>query len=601
MIRVFCPLRRGFLTVSIFRMLRNLVAAFFVLMPGISLGAPEASSSPGMHSYAELQAVRSSIGPAIYGNEAVPPETLRSILDEIDSGLARFATPLMQDLSWGNLPLAGQRVNLLFDKLHVQSRLGDRTGVERTWRELEHHFWLPPEAAALGDETLGLWLSSLPAPDLRGGQAASHLGSYPAAVLAPHRLSREERILGLTTIWSAARNYFVWFDHVPDLDWDSAYLTSLSRVIASPNDDAYWRELMRFTAQLKDGHSNADPPEHLATRFWSRPGLRTAQIGGRVVVVDVTDRGLRGRVHVGDELRDIDNIPVKAYAEARVAPFQSSSTPQDLSVRTYDYALLAGDAAKPVRLRLRRENGRQYVVTAARAGWEVDHEQPDESFERRQDGVAVLTARQFQDDAAGKLLAANFDDVLTAKGLVLDLRGNGGGSSQHGLELLRWLTKSPLPSTNSRVRVQDSMLIGKPAVAWRLIADTMADPASRTYDGPVAMLVDAKTFSAAEDAVATFRLMKRGPIVGVPTGGSTGQPIVLSLPGGGTVRICAKRDEYPDGTSFVGSGIVPDYVVPIALADVRSGADPVLARAVAWVLGSVQSAQWRVERSRMPK
>jgi carboxyl-terminal processing protease len=94
------------------------------------------------------------------------------------------------------------------------------------------------------------------------------------------------------------------------------------------------------------------------------------------------------------------------------------------------------------------------------------------------------------------------------------------------------------------------------------------------------MLVDAQTFSAAEDTVAVFKLMRRGVIVGTASAGSTGQPWLFDLPGGGQARVCVKRDTYPDGTTFVGTGIVPNVPVQMKIEDVREGKDPVLDRAV---------------------
>jgi C-terminal processing protease CtpA/Prc len=97
----------------------------------------------------------------------------------------------------------------------------------------------------------------------------------------------------------------------------------------------------------------------------------------------------------------------------------------------------------------------------------------------------------------------------------------------------------------------------------------------------VALLVGPRTFSAAEDFAMAFDVMKRGILVGEATAGSTGQPLVFDLPGGGTARICVKRDSYPDGREFVGKGIQPTIVVAPTVADLRAGRDPVLERAVA--------------------
>ena len=102
----------------------------------------------------------------------------------------------------------------------------------------------------------------------------------------------------------------------------------------------------------------------------------------------------------------------------------------------------------------------------------------------------------------------------------------------------------------------------------------------------MALLIDARTFSAAEDTAAAFKLMRRGRIYGSASGGSSGQPWSFALPGGGTARVCVKRDEYPDGSSFVGVGVLPDVPLEPRVEDVRTGRDAVLERAVADLLAT---------------
>jgi C-terminal processing protease CtpA/Prc len=74
--------------------------------------------------------------------------------------------------------------------------------------------------------------------------------------------------------------------------------------------------------------------------------------------------------------------------------------------------------------------------------------------------------------------------------------------------------------------------------------------------------------------------MRRGPIVGQATGGSTGQPLYVQLPGGGVARICTKADTYPDGRAWVGHGIQPTVKAAPTVADVRAGRDTVLEAAL---------------------
>ena len=74
--------------------------------------------------------------------------------------------------------------------------------------------------------------------------------------------------------------------------------------------------------------------------------------------------------------------------------------------------------------------------------------------------------------------------------------------------------------------------------------------------------------------------MKRGKTIGEPTGGSTGQPLLFALPGGGKARICVKRDLFPDGREFVGKGIQPDISVAPTVSGIRSARDTVLEHAL---------------------
>jgi C-terminal processing protease CtpA/Prc len=55
---------------------------------------------------------------------------------------------------------------------------------------------------------------------------------------------------------------------------------------------------------------------------------------------------------------------------------------------------------------------------------------------------------------------------------------------------------------------------------------------------------------------------------------------MFSLPGGGTARVCTKEDTGPDGSRFVGIGILPDINVQLSVADVRNNVDRALKIAI---------------------
>jgi C-terminal processing protease CtpA/Prc len=197
------------------------------------------------------------------------------------------------------------------------------------------------------------------------------------------------------------------------------------------------------------------------------------------------------------------------------------------------------------------------------------------------------------DSFFSKAVVAQYDElaerVARAKALILDLRENGGGNSENADAIVSRLTDKPLLGSRWKTRRH----LGAWA-AWGR-KDDWFDGGVRTIQpvggqrpflGPVVVLVGPRTLSAAEDFLIPLHASHRATLVGQRTAGSTGQPLIIMLPGGGGAAICTKWDSYPDGREFVGVGIDPDVEVYPTQAEVAAGLwsggkDPVLERGVA--------------------
>jgi C-terminal processing protease CtpA/Prc len=569
-----------------------LLVAALVAVSGPLARAADPPLSPAMQAYDAVSVYRDRNSDTLWDDRDASQARLAAVRDDLLTGLRALDEPQVSGLAEGNLYLRFRRYNFLGDLVKVDARLGDRDAAFDAWRAMGAMAWVPDQVDRYAkDPDVGALMEDPRLKPLLAQQhAVERWGRAPALATPYHdTLDEAQRIAGLSMVWSNVRDGFVWFDHVPDLDWDRAYLDAIPEVLAAQSTENYYRVLMRLMARLHDGHSNVYPPKALEDRFYSRPGIGTARVEDRVLVTRISDDALaKAGLRVGDEIVAIDGRPVEAYAEAEVAPYQSSSTPQDLSVRTYDYALLAGPAERKVRLSLQRADGSTYALDAPRSGYRNVAATPTPYFTLRADGIAVLDTRQFEDDGALKAFEAHLDQIMSAKGLVIDLRGNGGGSSSHGLDILAWLSRDAIPTTTSRYRentAYDRARSEHPQIEWRSIeGGRYQRPHDRVFGAPVVMLIDARTFSAAEDTAAAFKAMKRGPIIGTPSGGSTGQPLFFDLPGGGSARVCVKRDTYADGSDFVGRGVQPDVVVPVQVDDVRRGRDAAMEQAVTTLL-----------------
>ena len=92
--------------------------------------------------------------------------------------------------------------------------------------------------------------------------ACSSMGQSVADQEKPiEGLSEADKVYGLSMFWKEVSYNFAHWETAGDLDWDAAYQEALSRVLATQNDYEYFRELQRFCALLKDGHTNVWMPK----------------------------------------------------------------------------------------------------------------------------------------------------------------------------------------------------------------------------------------------------------------------------------------------------------------------------------------------------
>jgi C-terminal processing protease CtpA/Prc len=526
-----------------------------------------------------------------WSKENPSPQELNSSISLLREILVYLDKPEIRLLQETYQSLKSQRADVRYDLAKALMRAGRKADALRALNELAEEAmsgiyadWLESDAdkirfAGVREEAeFKNALARLRLLDNFGKNSALKT-SYRADI------GEDEKIAGLSLFWSMARNSFVYFDQIPETNWDKVYLDYLPRIRQTKSTYEYYRVLQEMCALLKDGHTNVYFPKELQEEMWGRPPLRTGLVEDKVIVERVLSETLRRQgIAPGLEVVRIDGMPVKEYAEKFVQPFQSSSTKQDLNVRTYTYALLAGAKDKPVELELKSATGKIFNRSVSRTGYTDAVPVTDEPFEFRVlDGnIGYVALNSFDNESIVKDFAQNFDRLAATDALVIDLRANGGGNSDYGDLILSYLTDKPFPTARWRSRQFRPML-----KAYGVEADWFGENGSivkpnkeKFYAKPIVLLIGSRTFSAAEDFAMEFDFIKRGILVGEPTGGSTGQPVSFALPGGGRARVCAKRDTYPNGKKFVGIGILPSVKASAKISDFTGGTDSVLETAL---------------------
>ena len=130
----------------------------------------------------------------------------------------------------------------------------------------------------------------------------------------------------------------------------------------------YYRLLETMCSQLHDSHTGINVPNELFLETYSRPPLDTRHVDGKVLVARVLDPRLaKDGIRPGLEIVSVDRVPVQRYAQERVAPYHSWSTPQGYLVGTYEFYLLCGPGRTPVEIEFLDERGRTFTRTVGRS------------------------------------------------------------------------------------------------------------------------------------------------------------------------------------------------------------------------------------------
>lgn len=200
-------------------------------------------------------------------------------------------------------------------------------------------------------------------------------------------------------------------------------------------------------------------------------------------------------------------------------------------------------------------------------------------------GVGYLRISTFAQSGIGEGVDTALASLgASMRGLVLDIRSNGGGSdTQSEAAAARFTAERVMYRT---VRYKD----GPAHDAFGPKEEDWLEPAGRhRYLGPVAVLTNRGVYSAAEDFLLAMRVLPRVTTVGDTTGGGSGNPIPRELPNGWVVHVPRWRVWAADGTFFEGVGLAPDVDVQLTDADWAKGRDTILERAFQIVLEKANS------------
>jgi C-terminal processing protease CtpA/Prc len=419
-------------------------------------------------------------------------------------------------------------------------------------------------------------------------------------------ISQSEKIFGLSKIWQEVNYNFANFDNVSKLNWDSAYISFIPKVIQTQNDLEYYKTLKRFCALLKDGHTSVNFPKEIDTcLFYTQFGdyyIYLKNVNNKAIVVHV-NKSKKDEIPIGSEIIEVNNQPTEKYLKDEIIPFISAST--DYAIRDWAVkTMLMGFKGQKLTIKIKTPSEEIKTLSLVYKKTQEKEIYPPFyhdifKFKWLDNQIAYVALNSFVDAKVDSLFSDKLPELRKAYGLILDVRNNGGGSSDYGAAIAQYLSPDSLiyaskgmtRTNNALYRARGSRYTEKDTIKNDWAAKTylcyhnksMGELGTDTWRNdiplkdriiiPTVVLFGHETGSAAEEFLLFLDKSKQITKMGQNSYGSNGQPYLIDLPAGGTIRICTQQLTYPDGRKYVGCGVKPDIEIKETVEDIVNNRD----------------------------
>jgi carboxyl-terminal processing protease len=205
---------------------------------------------------------------------------------------------------------------------------------------------------------------------------------------------------------------------------------------------------------------------------------------------------------------------------------------------------------------LRNGEAKEFTITRAT----VNNPSIQTSVEN---GIGTLTISRFDGETAAlSQKAAQTFKQQNVRGIILDLRGNGGGYLTAAQDVSGlWLNNKVVVSERTNGKVVDELKSGNNALLAGI---------------PTVVLVNGSSASASEIVAGALQDHKAATLIGEKTFGKGSVQKVLDLGAGTMLKVTIARWYTPNGKNITKEGIAPNQVVELKAEDANAGRDPQL-------------------------
>jgi hypothetical protein len=179
---------------------------------------------------------------------------------------------------------------------------------------------------------------------------------------------------------------------------------------------------------------------------------------------------------------------------------------------------------------------------------------------------------------ASNISEANIDELMERangrKGIILDIRSNGGGLSVNARTLASALTDKPFDYAYSRIKNGPGREDFSP---WKKLS--ISPRSGNRFTGKLILLCNRNSYSTSNLFAQMMKSLPNATLMGDKTGGGGGTPVFGELPNGWIYRFSASQTVTMQG-EHIESGVDVDISVELKPEDEANGIDTILEAAL---------------------
>ncbi len=349
------------------------------------------------------------------------------------------------------------------------------------------------------------------------------------------------------------------------------------------NDEELRRVLQLMLSELHRSHFAIIPrstavfhPEERGRQGTS--GTQVAVVGESIYISQVEPKsaGNRAQLIAGEQIVAMEGEDVATMYKSLLAAGLTSHR-AGLYIKEGIEARLSGPVNQAIKLTVIGLDKKRHEVAVSPLPFDGIWSEPAGNFpsepilmetKRDRDGIAYARFNIFALPVV-KPLKTFFKSLKANDGLIIDLRGNPGGSIIIAPGLCGWLCTQK--TTIGLVQLRDEQV---PLNVY---------PQNGAFTGPIAVLIDGCSASTSEIFSSGLRDLGRAKIFGTQSAGAALPSLYRRLPNGDLFQYAIGDIHTQRGTTLEGSGVKPDTESDYVREDLVKGHDPVLDQAKAWL------------------